>query len=330
MKIQNNPETVSVLSKSRIEAFSDGVFAVAITLLVLGIHLPTFTVTPKTHAEIAQQLLLGLEQQWPAYASYVFSSIIVGIYWVAHHNTFHYIIRSDRNLLWLNILLLICIVFIPFPTTLLGQYPEQQVSVIVYAGTLVITGIVLQLLWWYATSNYRLVDRNIDAELVQRATRRNLMAPLIYLLAIALSFLSVQASLGLLILVPVYYVFPTRIDRHWTLRQYYSVEEAEGNLQEVSSDQKKKRGTKHMAKQCNHLDQIQEVTPSAQGCEGCLEIGDRWVHLRECLICGHMGCCDSSKNKHATKHFHATGHPIVQSYEPGEDWRWCYIDQVMF
>ena len=75
-----------------------------------------------------------------------------------------------------------------------------------------------------------------------------------------------------------------------------------------------------MAKQCTHLDQIQEVTPSANGCEDCLKIGDTWVHLRLCLICGHVGCCDSSKNKHATKHFHATNHPIIQSFQPGEDW----------
>lgn len=63
-----------------------------------------------------------------------------------------------------------------------------------------------------------------------------------------------------------------------------------------------------MATQCTHLDQIQKVTPSAPGCEECLKTGDEWVHLRLCLICGHVGCCDSSKNKHATKHFHATGH----------------------
>src|SRR5436305_2318972 len=90
-----------------------------------------------------------------------------------------------------------------------------------------------------------------------------------------------------------------------------------------------KEGKKLMAKQCTHLDQIRDVTPSANGCEDCLRIGDTWVHLRECLICGHVGCCDSSKNKHATKHFHATNHPIIQSFQPGEDWRWCYIDQVM-
>ncbi|MBI5668356.1 MAG: UBP-type zinc finger domain-containing protein [Chloroflexi bacterium] len=81
---------------------------------------------------------------------------------------------------------------------------------------------------------------------------------------------------------------------------------------------------------CGHLAWIQEVTPSAQGCEDCLKIGDTWVHLRICKSCGHVGCCDNSKNKHATRHFHETGHPIIQSFEPGETWMWCYIDEVMW
>jgi uncharacterized UBP type Zn finger protein len=79
---------------------------------------------------------------------------------------------------------------------------------------------------------------------------------------------------------------------------------------------------------CSHLDQIQDVTPSADGCEECLQIGSEWVHLRLCLICGHVGCCDSSPNRHATKHFRATGHPLVRSQEPGENWIWCYVDEV--
>lgn len=84
-----------------------------------------------------------------------------------------------------------------------------------------------------------------------------------------------------------------------------------------------------MGTPCTHLNQIQEVMPSADGCEECLKIGAKWVHLRLCLTCGHVGCCDSSLNTHATKHFHATQHPIAQSIEPGEDWAWCYLDQVV-
>ena len=81
---------------------------------------------------------------------------------------------------------------------------------------------------------------------------------------------------------------------------------------------------------CTHKDSIREVEPSTtEGCEDCLAIGGRWVHLRLCLACGHVGCCDSSPNRHATKHAAAEDHPIVQSFERGEDWRWCYVDQVM-
>ena len=84
-----------------------------------------------------------------------------------------------------------------------------------------------------------------------------------------------------------------------------------------------------MAKTCTHLDQIRAVTSRTDGCEECLRTGDEWVHLRLCLTCGHVGCCDESKNKHATAHFNSTRHPIIESLEPGEGWRWCYVDKVL-
>jgi uncharacterized UBP type Zn finger protein len=84
-----------------------------------------------------------------------------------------------------------------------------------------------------------------------------------------------------------------------------------------------------VADTCTHLDQIHAVKPKTQGCEECLKMGDTWVHLRLCLSCGHVGCCDSSRNRHATKHFHATTHPICRSLEPGEDWRYCFVDDLM-
>ena len=80
---------------------------------------------------------------------------------------------------------------------------------------------------------------------------------------------------------------------------------------------------------CGHLGQMRDVEPRARGCEDCLKIGSRWVHLRMCRTCGHVGCCDSSPNRHATAHFHETGHPIVRSIEPGESWSWCYVDEVV-
>ncbi|MGD0391623.1 MAG: UBP-type zinc finger domain-containing protein [Acidimicrobiales bacterium] len=81
---------------------------------------------------------------------------------------------------------------------------------------------------------------------------------------------------------------------------------------------------------CNHLAQVQEVEPSSNGCEDCLREGGRWVHLRVCMLCGHVGCCDSSPGRHSTAHFDETGHPLVQSFEPGEDWWWCYVDEFGF
>jgi CPA2 family monovalent cation:H+ antiporter-2 len=79
---------------------------------------------------------------------------------------------------------------------------------------------------------------------------------------------------------------------------------------------------------CSHLDQVNPVMPSARGCEECLRMGDTWVHLRICMTCGHVGCCDTSRNKHASKHFPETSHPIIKSLQPGEDWAWCYADET--
>jgi hypothetical protein len=86
-----------------------------------------------------------------------------------------------------------------------------------------------------------------------------------------------------------------------------------------------------MADTCSHLDTVNEVEPSSTGCEDCLRIGGRWVHLRLCMACGHVGCCDSSPNRHATGHWHDhPDHPLVRSYEPGEEWWWCYPDDLLF
>jgi uncharacterized UBP type Zn finger protein len=79
---------------------------------------------------------------------------------------------------------------------------------------------------------------------------------------------------------------------------------------------------------CEHMIGIDPVPARAAGCEECLRVGSRWVHLRLCLICGHVGCCDSSPGRHATRHFERTGHPVMASFEPGERWAWCYVDQM--
>jgi uncharacterized UBP type Zn finger protein len=86
-----------------------------------------------------------------------------------------------------------------------------------------------------------------------------------------------------------------------------------------------------VAAECTHLDSVQflDVPADVEGCEECLQLGTRWVHLRMCQTCGHVGCCDNSEGKHATAHFKSTGHPIIRSAQPGEDWSWCYVDEQM-
>jgi uncharacterized UBP type Zn finger protein len=79
---------------------------------------------------------------------------------------------------------------------------------------------------------------------------------------------------------------------------------------------------------CQHLQGIEPTAPRTMGCEECLKQGTQWVHLRLCLTCGHVGCCDSSPGRHATRHFHATSHPVIASFQPGERWAWCYVDEA--
>lgn len=122
---------------------------------------------------------------------------------------------------------------------------------------------------------------------------------------------------------------PAGIGRDWRWNEFPETYDAAPDAAHSSSRCHNAERSIYMAQQCTHLDQIHEVTLSADGCEECLKMGDTWVHLRLCLICGHVGCCDSSKNKHASKHFHAVGHPLVRSFERGEDWMWCYEDRVM-
>src|SRR3712207_1408443 len=154
----------------RIEAFSDGVFAIAITLLVIEIGVP--------HIEGEGTPLFGaLVEQWPSYLGYVISFLQIGVIWANHHNRFRYIVRSDHILLFLNILFLMCVAFIPFTTAVLAEHlqgtePERATAGILYAGTLAVTAIFFTLLWLYAAGRYRLVSRNLDPALLRTMTRR--------------------------------------------------------------------------------------------------------------------------------------------------------------
>ena len=198
-------------STGRLEAFSDGVFAIAITILILELGVPNL---PKALPKelIAQELGRKLLELWPGkLVAYMLSFVVIGTYWVSHHMVFHHIQRSNRTLLWLNILFLLCVSFIPFPTALLGHYFEQQIAVIIYAASLGFTSLIGQALWVYASHDRRLVNNDISPALVLEISRKNLTGALIYACAIATSFVSVPASIGLLLLAPVLFILPSRV-----------------------------------------------------------------------------------------------------------------------
>lgn len=200
----------AAMSTHRIEAFSDGVLAIVITLLVLQLSIPIVSATA-SDAELSQRLI----EMLPKLFSYVISFAVVGIFWVGHHGLFHFIVCADRTLLWLNNLFLLCAGFIPFPAALLGAYGTRKVAVIVYGASLALTGLTLALIWGYATHERRLVHRDLDPLAVRRGLSRILLGPALYGFSIVVCFVSVWISLAIYVLVPVLYILPGRIDRHW-------------------------------------------------------------------------------------------------------------------
>ena len=198
------------LSKARVEALTDGIFAVAMTLLILDIKVPA---VPGGHLP---RELLAL---WPRVLSYAISFVMLGIYWVGQHNQFHLIRQTDRTLLWINIFFLMTLCFVPFSTALLSSYPGEQVAVAVYGGNLVVIGLILEAHWSYATRGRRLVDPELDARTIRFASRRILIGPGVFGAAIAVSFLSTTAALVIFALAPIVYFFPGKIDRHWSERR---------------------------------------------------------------------------------------------------------------
>ena len=196
----------------RIEAFSDGVFAIAITLLIIEIGVPHLEDEPP--GTTLPQALVGL---WPSYLGYVIGFLQIGVIWANHHNRFRFIERSDHGLLFLNILFLMCVAFIPFPTALLAEYlertaSERETAGVIYAGTLAVTAVFFTLLWLYAAAN-RLVDRNLDPSLVRAMTRRYLLGTVAYLLVFVLAYVNVAASLILIVILALLFVLPEPGDR---------------------------------------------------------------------------------------------------------------------
>jgi uncharacterized membrane protein len=205
-----SPEIGDVVSKARIEALTDGVFAIVMTILVLDIVVPHLS-----NSEPSTELLKRLFQLWPVFLSYASSFIILGYFWIGHDSQFHYIKRVNRRLLWITIFYLMFIALIPFSTSLLGQYADQQISVLIYGVNLTISFCWNYLHWWYATKDHRLVDSNLDPILITLVSRRYFVGIIMFLIAIAVSFININISLIFYLGTPLYYLIPVQKPKSW-------------------------------------------------------------------------------------------------------------------
>jgi uncharacterized membrane protein len=174
----------------RIVNFSDAVFAIVITLLVLDIRVPNI---PDTL--VSQELPSRISDLGPKFLSYVISFLVIAVYWQAHHRVFRPIRSYDTTLLWLNFLFLMAISFLPFPTSLLGEYSEEQLSVVIYAATAALASLLLVSISWYATTEHRLVDSELDDEVERTRLVQDLAVSVVFVLSIGISFFSPAAAM---------------------------------------------------------------------------------------------------------------------------------------
>lgn len=199
----------------RLEAFSDGIFAIAMTLLVLDLKVPK-------QAELHDSLSRALTREWPTFLAYFTSFATILVMWVNHHVLFGRIRRIDQPFLFLNGLLLFFVTFVPFPTSLVAEYvghSEERTAGLLYAGTYVLIAIVYNLLWLYASRGGRLIDKHIPAERIREITVQYLPGVPLYVVAVALAFVSVRASVGLCLLLAIYFAFTGTLSRFFASRQ---------------------------------------------------------------------------------------------------------------
>ncbi|MFF4121376.1 TMEM175 family protein [Streptomyces sp. NPDC001714] len=198
----------------RVEAFSDGVFAIAVTLLVLDIKVP--------RTAEGESLWQALGAQWPSYAAYVVSFLVVGIMWVNHHQLFSYVARVDRTLMFLNLLVLMVVSAVPWPTAMLAEYLREDASshaaAAVYSLVMVLMAAAFQALWWHLTRTGHLFDARVDVEAARATRARFALGSLGYPITVGLAFVSAPLTLAAHGLLALYYGFnqvpvPTRPDQ---------------------------------------------------------------------------------------------------------------------
>lgn len=181
-KIEGEIETV--IDQNRVINFSDAVFAFAATLLVLKIDIPQLS-----GIDMNTQLVQTLINMWPEYLANIISFLVIGYYWLNHHAIFGLLKRFNSTIVWINIIFLISVSFIPFPVDLYGDFPTTPIVVVFYSLSLAVVGYLLALIWWYASYNNRLIDRKMSKRRINYYRARTLVAPFVFTFAIPLVYI---------------------------------------------------------------------------------------------------------------------------------------------
>jgi uncharacterized membrane protein len=213
-----NPSQVKRLASdiptARIETLVDGVFAIVMTVLVFDLRVPL------EDQVVELGLLRALATLAPNLLGYALTFVILGVLWVGHHNQYFYIRRADRVLLWINIFFLMAVSLLPFSAGIFARYGQDSLSIVAYNSNLILAGLLMFLHWAYATRDSHLLNVKLEPEVRRIVSIRILTPPVLYLAAILVSLLSVQASIIIDILVPIVYVLPNRMDRIFRRREH--------------------------------------------------------------------------------------------------------------
>lgn len=204
MTASNSDATESGVTTHRIEALTDGIFAIAMTLLVLTLALPEAKTELIQTVEL-HRMLIG---QMHKFFNYALSFLLLAIFWVKHHQQFHFIKRTNRKHLWINIVTLMFIALIPFSTSLIGDYNDDRVAEFFFASNLFIIGMLFLWNWVYATKGHRLVDRSLDPQRIALWKKRGAVIPLVSLLAMVLSLTNPQFTFYAYLLIPIILALP--------------------------------------------------------------------------------------------------------------------------
>jgi uncharacterized membrane protein len=201
MPEDSHDKSVAPLTTRRIEALADGIFAFSMTLLVLTLTLPDATQTRLSLSQL-------LAEQWPKFFNYALSFALLAVFWIVHHQQFHFIRRTDSRHIWINIGILMFVALVPFSTDVAGDYSDQTLAELLFSGNLLILGLLFLLNWWYACHNHRLVDANLSHHIINRGILRNCITPVVAAISMIVALFIPRWGLTVYLIIPVIELLP--------------------------------------------------------------------------------------------------------------------------